>query len=106
MKPRILVDPRADRDLDDHFLYLAQRSPKSASRFFNAAQTTFEKLADMPELGSVGQFSHPKLTGVRVWQVRGFENYLVFYRVVESGIEIIRVLHAARDIEPLLEDDN
>ena len=32
----------------------------------------------------------------------GFPNYLIFYRPVESGIEIIRVLHAKRDIDLLL----
>ena len=33
----------------------------------------------------------------RVWRVEGFERYLIFYRPVGSGIEVVRVLHAARD---------
>jgi len=36
--------------------------------------------------------------------VRGFENFLIFYRESGGRVEIIRVLHGARDIESLLED--
>lgn len=39
-----------------------------------------------------------------VWQVRGFENYVIFYRPIEHGIEIVRVLHAARDIAAVFEE--
>ena len=31
-------------------------------------------------------------------------HYLVFYRVVTGGIEILRVLHVARDVQNLLTD--
>jgi toxin ParE1/3/4 len=37
--------------------------------------------------------------------VRGFENYVIFYRTVEQGVEIVRVLHAARDIAAIFEDE-
>jgi len=30
-----------------------------------------------------------------------FNNYLIFYRAAENGIEIIRVLHAKRDIDSM-----
>jgi toxin ParE1/3/4 len=36
-----------------------------------------------------------------MWRVAGFPNHLIFYRPVESGVEVIRVLHAKRDIEAL-----
>ena len=32
-----------------------------------------------------------------MWRITGFDNYLIFYRPVEGGVEIIRVLHAKRD---------
>jgi toxin ParE1/3/4 len=34
--------------------------------------------------------------------VKGFEKHLIFYRQRETGIEIVRVLHAARDVEAIL----
>ena len=36
-----------------------------------------------------------------MWRVAGFPNHLIFYRPIESGVEVIRVLHASRDIESL-----
>ncbi len=32
-------------------------------------------------------------------------NYVIFYRTVEGGIEIMRVLHGARDIEKIFAQD-
>jgi toxin ParE1/3/4 len=34
--------------------------------------------------------------GIRLWRIRGFERYLILYRPIPDGIEVIRVLHAAR----------
>ncbi|MDZ8108879.1 MAG: type II toxin-antitoxin system RelE/ParE family toxin [Nostoc sp. DedQUE12a] len=31
-------------------------------------------------------------------------NYLIFYRPIDQGIEVIRLLHGARDIQSLFED--
>jgi toxin ParE1/3/4 len=41
---------------------------------------------------------------MRVWSIKGFENFLVFYRPVPGGVDIIRVLHGAQDIESLFSD--
>ncbi len=40
-----------------------------------------------------------RLNGLRRFPVRGFEKYLVFYLPREAGIDVIRVLHGARDID-------
>jgi toxin ParE1/3/4 len=37
--------------------------------------------------------------------VRRFRNYLIFYRPTDGGIEVIRVLHAARDISSILAEE-
>jgi toxin ParE1/3/4 len=55
----------------------------------------------MPELGIVREYDDPALLGVRMWRVTGFPNHLIFYRPIERGIEVVRVLHARRDIESL-----
>jgi plasmid stabilization system protein ParE len=33
---------------------------------------------------------------------RVFANYLIFHRIAEESVEVIHVLHGARDYEPLL----
>lgn len=38
---------------------------------------------------------------MRMWHVTGFESYLIFYMVGENGVELIRVLHGARDLDSL-----
>jgi toxin ParE1/3/4 len=37
-----------------------------------------------------------------MWLVKGFEKYLIFYRTTDELVEIVRVLHAARDIDGIL----
>lgn len=44
----------------------------------------------------------PELVGIRTWAVDGFPNHVAFYRTIEGGIEVIRVLHGARDIDRIL----
>ncbi len=36
-----------------------------------------------------------------MWHVKGYENYFIFYSVVENTVEVIRVLQGSRDIESL-----
>ena len=39
-------------------------------------------------------------------RVRGFAKYLLFYRETPEGIELVRVLHAARDIGAALGEED
>ncbi len=52
------------------------------------------------------KFFNPKLWGIRLWFVKGFEKYLIFYRVFDNYIEIVRVLHSAQDIDSIMDDEN
>ena len=104
MKRPYVLAPAADRDADEHFLFIAKQNRDAAIRFFQALDASLERLAAMPELGQRQEFRRKELAGLRVWQVQGFENYLIFYRPVERGIEVLRVLHAARDIAAIFDD--
>ena len=97
------VLPAADRDLDDQAAYLAsQASLETALRFYDAASTTFARLAGAPGTGERWPTADPRLVGLRVARIEGFDKHLVFYRPASDGIEIVRVLHGARDIESVL----
>ena len=93
--------PQAIQDLADIAVYLAEESGNEdlAFRFLDAAGEGLEHLAEMPGLGVTREYNNPDLAGVRMWRVPGFPSHLIFYRDVESCIEVIRVLHAKRDIE-------
>lgn len=106
MNPRIIRKPRARRDLLEHFVYIGEHaSVEDADRFLAAAEEAFEKLATMPEMGPLRDYRHPRLTGLRMWPIRGFEKYLVFYRPTDKGIDVIRLLHGARDLKRLFEEE-
>ena len=40
-----------------------------------------------------------------MWRVKDFPKHLVFNRPIKDGVEIIRVLHGARDIAGLFSED-
>jgi len=52
--------------------------------------------------GSPGKVRRPEFRDVRMWRVRGFEMYLIFYFPRPDGIAIERVIHAARDYQRVL----
>lgn len=60
----------------------------------------------MPGIGERRESPNPRLAGLRVWRVEGFEKHLIFYRPAGDGIEIVRVLHGARDIDSILADES
>jgi toxin ParE1/3/4 len=88
-------------DLAELSDYIARDSPKSAHRFLIAAQDAFEKAARMPELAGMWEDAPPRMKNLRIWPIAGFENYLIFYRPTSDGIEVVRVLHGARDLPAL-----
>ena len=106
MTPRSTAKPKARSDLLEHFGFIARDNVDAAERFLLAAEETFQQLARRPTIGRVRAFDHPRLVGLRSWPVRGFKRHLIFYRPTESGIEVIRVLHGARDLPTIFDDES
>lgn len=96
--------PQVIRDLIELATYIAVDNLDTSDRFL-AAEETFKQLAKMPGRGKLIQFSNPNLAGIRQQAIKGFKNYLVFYRLTNSGVEILRVIHGARDILEILDED-
>lgn len=97
--------PQVIRDLIELATYIAQDNLDASESFLAAAEETFKQLAKMPQMGKLSQFSNPILADVRQQAVKGFKRCLVFYRPSDSGVEILRVIHGARDIEAILDED-
>ena len=95
---------RARLDLLEHFVYIGERNFSAAERFHAAAEEACKRLADMPGMGRLREFHKPELRDVRSCPIRGFENYLIFYRPTTTGIHVLRVLHGARDIDRVFEE--
>lgn len=104
MSRRLVIKNQAARDLRQQAEYILQQgNVTAAEEFLAAAEATFAQLTDMPGMGKAVQLSL-SLGEVRRWRVRGFEDYLIFYRLQEPTLEILRILHGARDLADILAD--
>ena len=91
------VSPAARTDLDEIWFYIAPDNVDAADKFIHAIVSRFPKLAAMPQLGRRREELSSRLRSFPVGR------YVIFYRPLENGIEIARVLHGARDFPPLFE---
>ena len=90
--PHILKRPRAEVDLIDIWRYIAQDSPANADRMLDRINETLSRLSAVPFMG---QARFDLAPGLRMFPVG---NYLIFFRPIEGGIDVIRVLHGKRHI--------
>jgi toxin ParE1/3/4 len=103
---KVSFRPQARNDIRDTAAFLlVEASEAIAVRFENAVQTLARTLARMPGIGAPCSFRNPKLHDIRRLTVTGFENWLFFYRDTKDGIDVIRVLHGARDIDAIFEEN-
>jgi toxin ParE1/3/4 len=58
-----------------------------------------------PQIGAPYDSGIERLVGLRRVPVKGFEKYLLFYTPRIGDIDVVRVLHAARDIQRIFESD-
>ena len=59
----------------------------------------------MPGIGTRYDPEDRLYAELRFFPVSRFKKYLVFYRPVAGGIEVLRVLHGARDLPSILAED-
>jgi toxin ParE1/3/4 len=91
------ISDAARADLDEIWFLIAQDDPLAADRFIRRIVSRFSTLASMPHLGRPREELSPNLRSFPV------QKYVIFYRAMEKGIEVVRVLHGARDLPPLFE---
>ena len=103
---RVERRPRVRLDVLEQATYLGEEaSEELALRFVDAVDAALQRLADTPEVGRLREFRSPRLAGLRSWPVPGFPKHLIFYLVDEDLVEVVRVIHGARDLELLLENE-
>ena len=93
----VVLTAEAEADIEQIATYLAAQSPQSALKLVRELRVRCASLADAPRgYPLVPRYEH---RGIRR---RPFGNFLIFYRVGTDRIEVIHVLHGARDYERLL----
>lgn len=102
----VRIRPQADKDIDDLADYIANDSFDTAVQFLDASQKAVDLLSEQPGIGSL-RYSHlPMLKGLRVFPVADFEKHLIFYIEYSDFVDVLRVLHGARDIAVTLLEQN
>lgn len=95
---RVVIRPRAEDDIVEIFATIALDDLRAAERFEAALRRECELLAAFPYLGRSRGFRAPELQGIRSRPLSGFGSWLLFYKVTGDAIEVVRVLHGARDL--------
>lgn len=88
----IVRSPAAENDLIDIWFAIATDSPLAADRFLDSIAERILQSAVFPESGP----RRPDI-GAEV-RAQTIANYLVLYRFAEDRVEIVRIVHGARDV--------
>jgi len=94
--PKVHYSSLAAQDLYDNAGYIARDEPDAAYRWVEKIEATCEFLAENTDVGERRQ-------------TRGFGpcrsftsgSYVIFFRAVSDGVEIVRIVRAERDLDRL-----
>jgi plasmid stabilization system protein ParE len=89
-------------DLQSIVSFLDEHSEFAGDRFIASVFPAMEDLAAMPGKGSPKHFRSKRLEGVRSWSVPKFRKFLILYRPITDGIEVLAVAHGSRDLRKVL----
>lgn len=92
---KILRKPQAEADLVEIWVYIAEDNLIAADSLLDLIDEKLKTLADTPLMGRARD---EILSGILSFAVG---NYVIFYRPTDGGIEVVRVLHGARDLETI-----
>lgn len=93
---KVVFSSEAEADLESIADYFAMESPSQALVFVQGLRAHCEKLSDLPKRFPL--VPQHETSGRRM--VHG--NFLVFYRVSPETVDVLHILHGARDYEPIL----
>jgi toxin ParE1/3/4 len=85
--------------LSRYWDYIADESEAHADAFIETIDQKFHVLAGRPNIGRLRDELADGLRSIPVGR------YVVFYRPIPEGIEIVRVLHGARDLDTIFHPD-
>jgi toxin ParE1/3/4 len=86
--------PQARRDAFSIWQWVADDNPKAADHLLSRFAEVADLLASRPAMGRSREDLAP---GLRAFPVN---KYLIFYRAITGGIDIVRVMHGRQDIGP------
>ena len=98
-RPRFALTPQARADLVNIWNYIAEDNPEQADRVLERLFDAFARLAQTPGMGhhreDLADARH------RFWAVY---SYVIAYRDQIKPLEIIAIVHGARQLEAFFQD--
>jgi toxin ParE1/3/4 len=98
MNRRYVINILATQDLKEIANYFTTHSIEAGEQFFRKFDRRCEQLINFPSIGRSYAEIYPDLRGLPL------DGYIIFYRVLDDGIEILRVVNARRDLPSIFED--
>jgi toxin ParE1/3/4 len=95
---RYVINVLASRDLNDIADYFAANNLEAGDRFFRAFNHKCQQLVAFPNSGKSYAAIRSDLRGLSL------EGYVIFYRILDDGIEILRVVSGRRDFPSLFNE--
>ena len=90
------LTPQAEADIEEIAFHIAAERPGAALRWWEDALGKCRRIGEMPRMGVARPDVRPEL------RTLPFGNYLIVYREIEGGAEIVRIVHGARQWQELL----
>ncbi|MBV8488114.1 MAG: type II toxin-antitoxin system RelE/ParE family toxin [Planctomycetaceae bacterium] len=90
----------AEADLADILADLEQKNPAAADRYAARFEDKARLLANFPEGGRLRPEVAPDVRSTLV------KPYVIFYRYCQETVQILRILHAQRDLRRIMEDES
>lgn len=89
---RLVILPAARADLVEIGDFIALDNPRRAETFLNEVETQMAQISERPASFPTRDELHPGLRSAR------HGRYLIFFKEVGDQVQIVRVLHGARDL--------
>lgn len=94
---RVFRRPQARDDIDDIWNYIADDNINAADNWLDKLDEQFALLTLQPLMGRARD---ELAAGIRSFP---FARYMIFYLPLPNGIDVVRVLHSARDVSALFD---
>lgn len=93
------ITPRASRDIEAIADYLATQGDLThAEQFLKGIDSTLQRIAQFPQIGRKRDELYPGSRSL------SYKQFLIFYRLLNDDIEVLRVMSGYQDLTALFDD--
>ena len=92
---KLIISPTAKQDLSDIFNFIARDKPIAAANWVEKIEEKCRLISTVPDFGELRAEYGADIRSSVVGR------YVIFYRAIQDGIEVARVIQGDRDIRSL-----